>query len=632
MTMETDAPKERLLNPFAFPSETNVRFSLLIITALMLAFGIISSVGVGTGILKTPEWDNGWIDYFLYVAVPGDSMLSVLVLATVIYRSYPNRIRRVNNLIAMNQDDDTKFAEVMQELVSLSGVFPPPSIEMAHGSQSVDGQAFGLRNQYALRLGGRLRLLLRQNPAKFRAIVLHELGHIANADVTRTYFAQAIWIAFVFLIIFPVLFYIAFNFIDGLYELITSGPDVERWIRLFTVVLPSIFMLIFQISGTLAIVLAIRNSLLRVRETYADWRAAVWGAKNALIELFHHSTPLDKVGRWTYLWRLHPTSQERLDALEYPDRLFRLKTELPFFVGALLGYLTEGIFFLSTGLLGIIVRISGFETELGEIIISHLSMVMNNSPLISFFVFLAIYVSYYGMLAMLLIVVFMVGFSVAYLLMGILGLEVQREAVAAMVTSQRGWKPYLKLWKPAALLVLGFQLGYVLKPYNTLNSFPEFLNIRGLGILLVMLVLSGVMLCLTWLGLIYIRFFARRMLATHIGISPPQRAHRLLTIITSGWLLIFFLPAVLQDFGVMAIASGQAIMPIQWAGLLVFGVIGSLFLYSIAFGVTWLLVQTYRLFRKSRCPSCEQITNKRYAVGQVCEHCGQDLAPWLFIN
>jgi hypothetical protein len=47
---ETDAPNKRRLNPFAFPSETNVHFTLLVVAALMLAFNLGLVMGWGTGL------------------------------------------------------------------------------------------------------------------------------------------------------------------------------------------------------------------------------------------------------------------------------------------------------------------------------------------------------------------------------------------------------------------------------------------------------------------------------------------------------------------------------------------------------------------------------------------------------
>lgn len=629
---ETDNPKARQLNPFAFPSETNVRFTLLIITGLMLTFNTWSYFGQVLGLITVPEWNQSWIQYVKFVALPGSLAFSMLVIATLIYRGHPNRIRRAKNLRAISLDNDPQFASAIQELVSVSRVSPSPSIEMANGSQSVDGQAFGLWNRYAVRLGNGLRLLLRRNPENFRAVVLHELAHIANKDILPTYFAQAIWVVFVTLTVLPSLVYVVYNFIAGVVEKILGGLTAEEAIRIFTVNLPTTIIALFQIGCMLAFVVAIRGSLLRVREIYADWRARLWGAGDALMAILRLNSSHDTTKRWSYFWRLHPTSQERLDALAQPERLFQIKAELPFFVGVLLGFLAESMFYLGLALIMIVLRAGGVVTQLIKNIIPLLSSELMNSPFLSSFVSLVIYVTFYGILLIMLLVILALGAILAYSLVGALGLEIQREAIADMVVGRRNMVSYLKLWKPAILLAFGFFIGYFLTPFSILGMFAELINLNGFKIALMTVSIFGVAAFLAWLGLIYIRFFARRMMGSHIGITSPRGARRLLTLFTSSWFLIFFPPIVLWHIDIIGLATGGAITFIRWVGALMIVTLGILFQYTIVFGVTWVLVQAYRFFRKPRCPSCNQITKKRYAVGEVCEHCGKDLAPWLFIS
>jgi Zn-dependent protease with chaperone function len=635
---ETDAPKKRRLNPFAFPSETNVHFTLLVVAAMMLAFNLGLIMGWGTGLVKyqdAPALDvnvsdpvsveQGLTQAVSSVALPGALMLSVLILATVIYRGHPSRIRRNKNLRLMTRSDDAQFVDAVQNLVKLSGISPAPSIEVAAGSRSVDGQAFGLHKHYALRLGGRLRLLLRQSPNSFRAIVLHELAHIANADVARTYFAQAIWIATVILIIIPAIVFIAFKFTQGLTEKLTGGLTSDEWIRLFTLNLPTVLVQLFQFGGTLAIVVAIRGSLLRIREVYADWRAALWGAETPLADILRRNASADKTARWARLWRLHPTSQERLAALQNPDRLFHVTTELPFFVGVLLAYVLSGAVALVAGLVLIL--------QAGSVIaILQLSKGLDNPlifPIPSFTIDLIFFATWAAFLATALAV----GLGAVYLVAGALGLAVQRETVADMITGRQGWATYLSLWKPAALVTIGFQMGILLIPFGILGLLPELAsNSRGLISFLMVLLLTATIGCLTWLWLVYIRFFAWRTLGSHVSQSSPQSARRLLTLASSGLLLVLYLPAVIGQFVIIAVATDNMTILTQMLTPLFVTVVISLFLYIAIFGATWLLAQAHRLVWRPHCPTCKQVTRQRYAVGQLCEHCGQSLAPWLFAN
>ena len=69
--------------------------------------------------------------------------------------------------------------------------------------QSVGGQAFGYRGAYAVALsGGLVRQFYRQRSV-FRGVVLHELAHIHNGDVDKTYFALALAAAFVVVALAP---------------------------------------------------------------------------------------------------------------------------------------------------------------------------------------------------------------------------------------------------------------------------------------------------------------------------------------------------------------------------------------------------------------------------------------------
>lgn len=629
---ETDNPKARRLNPFAFPSETNVRFTLLVVTALGTAYGIGLYVGQIAGVLKVPEWNSSWIVYLLFFALPSSLVLSVLILAIALYRSYPNRIRRAKNLKTIVEGDDPQFVDMVHVLVRVSGISPSPSIELGRESQSVDGQAFGLRNRYALRLGRGLRLLLRKKPAEFKAIVLHELGHVANQDITRTYFAQAIWVAFVALPMTVVTISVIHNFIAGFVEKLSGGLEREEIIRIITLNIPTTFIFLFQFGVTLAFVASMRASILRVREIYADWRVSLWGGRDALVDILRINRSRDGIPSWTRLWRLHPTSQERLDALENPERLFRVNVGVSFFVGFLLGYLADSLTSIGLSLAQLVLRISGLRLELLETIIPFLSVTTNNNSLVFSIVSMLIDTSFYAMLALILIIMIASGIVLPYLLLGTLGLEVQREAIADMAANKQRFISYLKLWIPAALISIGYQVGILLVPLGLLALLPDLINIRGFTIFAMMLIQTGVMMCLIWLGLVYIRFFAKRMLGIHTGSSPSHRARRLLTFFTSVWLLIFFLPVLLGYYDLLNVANGQTIIFSRWAGALTVVSLGILSQYIIVFAITWLLVQAYRLFRKPHCPSCNQITKKRYAVGQVCEHCGQNLAPWLFVG
>ena len=217
--MTSRDPGERRLNPFAFPAETNVRFALLIIAVVMLAFnlGVLLPIAVypehpypvadpvTSPTLETPsdvyfaQTQTQYLSYLSqllrYIAFPSLLLLSVFALAIFIYRTHPARVRRRKALEPLSPQRDSTLHHETQLLAREAGVLPAPTVELSRGLRSQNGQAFGFRNQYVIRLDQGLRLLLRRSPSAFRAIFLHELAHLANRDVGRTYFAQALWVA-----------------------------------------------------------------------------------------------------------------------------------------------------------------------------------------------------------------------------------------------------------------------------------------------------------------------------------------------------------------------------------------------------------------------------------------------------
>ncbi|NDJ55169.1 MAG: hypothetical protein GYB68_19025, partial [Chloroflexi bacterium] len=188
------------VNPFAFPAETNQRFTLLLLSGLML------TVSIGTIAFSTfyrfivePLLGGRLTDAQLDSLFTAGNLLTFLVLLPwiglvtyLVYRRHPVALRRRHRLTPFDPASDPRFQRALERFALDAHLKPLPQVELSSGSLA-DGQAFGLPGRYRLRLGGRSRLLLRKRPRLFRAIVLHELAHIANGDVSRTYLTQALW-------------------------------------------------------------------------------------------------------------------------------------------------------------------------------------------------------------------------------------------------------------------------------------------------------------------------------------------------------------------------------------------------------------------------------------------------------
>jgi hypothetical protein len=70
--------------------------------------------------------------------------------------------------------------------------------------------------------------------------------------------------------------------------------------------------------------------------------------------------------------------------------------------------------------------------------------------------------------------------------------------------------------------------------------------------------------------------------------------------------------------------------------LLPFKIIAGVFgiaavIYVGVFFASALILSGGRILVGLRCPVCNRSTHHRFAVGQMCEHCGSELASWLYV-
>jgi Zn-dependent protease with chaperone function len=640
----TSDPNTRLqrLNPFAFPSETDVRFTLLFIAALMLAVNLsifmryalspeqVSPFAESLDIpgLEAPD-EQFFAQYQAAFLQLGSAVLvslgaplliagAIFLLAWFIYRTHPKRVFRQKNLETMPADKDPSFQDEVKRLAVLAGVSPPPVIALGKGMRGQSGQAFGLQGRYMLRLDGGTRLIKRKAPPLFRAIVLHELAHIANRDVGATYFAQATWTATVLLTILPLAVVVAVIFSRSVWQkLLTQGVAGLDWLSLLTRTLPTVVFFYVQAALTLALFALIRASLLRAREEYADWRAALWGAKGALSRILQTSQDVTRQ-RWFKWWRLHPTPAERLASLAAPQRLFRLSWDLPFVVGVLLAFVIVGAFFIVMPItLGTGTMAGALVTRLAD-----LSRQVDYTPIAWAMLRLARWIAY-GVMFLMILTVLLPVLGVAYLVIGTVGVQVQKEAMADILAGKRGLQGYLRLLLPAALVTLGLEIGFLMAP------FALFMP-RSLLAFLLMLPWWLSAFGLTWLCLAYVRFFARRIFGRHAGKSPSNWKRRLLNLATSGLLSLAYLPLLVTRLAFIVPEMGLE-APLVLLGAMFLVVLVFLLLYSLFFGVSWVLVGLRRV-SPLRCPACRRTSRQRQAVGARCEHCGGELAAWLVVS
>ncbi|ANP51738.1 Zn-dependent protease with chaperone function [Streptomyces griseochromogenes] len=207
-----------------------------------------------------------------------------------------------------------------------------PRLFVVPGAATKSASVFGTNSSPRLVLDGGLAASRTTDPKTFDAVVLHELAHIANRDLTVTYGTVALWRTFIVVVITPYLLWlgketsIAIAHGHGLTALTVRG-----------LALPVV---------TTAIMYFARADVLRSRELYADltayrWGAPlqhIWAAMPATAERSHRhrstTVLLDRL-------RAHPRWDIRRDALDDPAPLFAVSALLMFLTGAvamLLGF------------------------------------------------------------------------------------------------------------------------------------------------------------------------------------------------------------------------------------------------------------------------------------------------------
>jgi Zn-dependent protease with chaperone function len=185
----------------------------------------------------------------------------------------------------------------LEELRRHAGAGPVVWLLQPYNSR-VSAFAFGGFRRRFVAVSGGAAVAAVQRPEVFTGVVLHELAHIRNRDITQTYLAVAIWRAFVAAVLVP------------LAVLLVLGLDV-----------PSPQRVIWRTAVLALIVYLLRNAIVRSREFDADARVRELDPDTALGRVLE-SLPA-RPGRWfRRLGWLHPSGQERAAALRDPRPLF----------------------------------------------------------------------------------------------------------------------------------------------------------------------------------------------------------------------------------------------------------------------------------------------------------------------
>lgn len=223
-----------------------------------------------------------------------DGVALLLIVAVSIYLAFPTWKRWRKQLVPLPPED---IPEVMTELTTLcreAELKRQPQFLWNPLNPVSEGLAFGHMGRYAVALTGGLVKQAYDDPPAFRAILRHELAHLRNGDVDKTYLSVAIWWAFVITALVPFVAYILLHSINGF-----VFAD-----------LPFLLDVSLQVLALTALVLLMRNAVLRARELYADARASTWDGPEGALERMLEHLPQTKRGRYGQIMQITQTHPE----------------------------------------------------------------------------------------------------------------------------------------------------------------------------------------------------------------------------------------------------------------------------------------------------------------------------------
>ncbi|MFH0179101.1 hypothetical protein ACIA6D_10705 [Streptomyces cacaoi] len=225
--------------------------------------------------------------------------LLLLVVGAVYWSEPALRIRR-GKMEPFEPHEDPEHAALMSRLADLTreaGLSRSPRFLLSCTSQADDAVAFGRTGRYYVCIDMGLAMHFRGDPARFRAIVLHELAHLRNRDVDIFGLTRALFFAFVPLSLLPLVA-----------ALIGTPPG-------------DVVDVGWRATVLVALVFYGRLAVLRARECGADVRAASWRVTPE--ELFH-AAPTTSGVRRLLVHKAHLGPEERIRVMRHPQELFRV--------------------------------------------------------------------------------------------------------------------------------------------------------------------------------------------------------------------------------------------------------------------------------------------------------------------
>ncbi len=327
------------LNPFVYISETDVRFYLLVLIGIImpslwaLIFGII--------IFSEAE-----ITFFLRLLI---MIIIFSLIPLLIYWNYKRFPKKIMKKSKLKEFDKKKFPDHHEYVEKLHGEYlsnvKKPTLMYEPLDPSESAFTFGTKNNVNIGISGGLIRKFRKNIDGFKSIFLHEMGHIANRDVEKTYLAASTWRSLFYTLSIPLGIVILYELylVFGIFFFgILAGYDMDYIISILILGNVGEAMLLF--GGTIfyfviffAIVYVLRNQMIRLREFYADAKVLEWKeSPEGIVKTLEESSG-EPYSQFEILKKFHPNSNERIQVLKNNLSLFIPSLWVAFSVGFFYG-------------------------------------------------------------------------------------------------------------------------------------------------------------------------------------------------------------------------------------------------------------------------------------------------------
>lgn len=244
------------------------------------------------------------------------AVVALLVAAAVaLYWLLPAWKARRSKMVPLDEwDADGRLKSVIGKLVATAaGLTRPPDFVIDRAAvATADAWVFGRWRHHTICLDAGLAVTAGTD--RFRAVVLHELAHVRNKDVSVTYATIALWRVFLVLVLLP---QVAILIEDVAANWTPGSWGIEAFyahdVALVALIVVSVYLT--------------RASILRNREIYADLLAVRWGARRQAWDV--RAAP--RTAAWprlltasAELWSTHPAPTLRRASLTDPKALFAL--------------------------------------------------------------------------------------------------------------------------------------------------------------------------------------------------------------------------------------------------------------------------------------------------------------------